>query len=355
MYNKIWLRELPLREHLKYLIRDEVIDFIFQYVDVESGRTYFTETGSLFNISILNGTRFSALVNLKLVNDIRYINKFFQAINDKLEMDGYFIGRFESIEQRYKRKINKFPKPVSYPFYFLDFIINRVFPRLRYLKRLYFYVTKGTSRALPLAEILGRLISCGFQIVEYRNINDYIYFVVKKTGRPDENLNPSYGPLFTMRRIGKGGKIVRVYKFRTMHPYSEYLQKYIFEQNKLQEGGKIKNDFRVTKWGRIMRKMWLDELPMIINMLRGELKIVGVRPLSEHYLSLYPAEFRQRRVKYTPGLVPPFYVHLPKTFDEIIKSEEAYLDEFDKHPFLTDIKYFIKAFINIVLKGARSA
>lgn len=71
----------------------------------------------------------------------------------------------------------------------------------------------------------------------------------------------------------------------TMHPYSEYLQRYVFEKNSLQEGGKIKDDFRVTYWGRIMRKLWIDELPMFINFFKGDLKLVGVRPLSTHYLT----------------------------------------------------------------------
>ena len=68
------------------------------------------------------------------------------------------------------------------------------------------------------------------------------------------------------KKVGKDGVIINVYKFRTMHPYSEYLQSYIYEQNKLQEGGKFANDFRVTTLGKCMRKLWIDELPMFINL-----------------------------------------------------------------------------------------
>jgi lipopolysaccharide/colanic/teichoic acid biosynthesis glycosyltransferase len=93
---------------------------------------------------------------------------------------------------------------------------------------------------------------------------------------------------------------------------------------------------------------------MLFNLLKRDLKIVGVRPLSNHYISLYPKEFRERRRNYRPGLVPPFYVDLPKTLEEIIDSERRYLDAYDKHPFLTDWKYFWKAFNNIVFKRARS-
>ncbi len=59
-----------------------------------------------------------------------------------------------------------------------------------------------------------------------------------------------------------------------MHPYSEYLQEYILERNGLDKGGKFKGDFRITGWGKILRRYWLDELLMIINLFKGDLKIV---------------------------------------------------------------------------------
>ena len=99
-----------------------------------------------------------------------------------------------------------------------------------------------------------------------------------------------------------------------MHPFSEFLQQYIYEQNFLDEKSKFKDDFRITTIGKIMRKLWIDEFPMIINLFKGELKIVGVRPLSQQYFNLYPEEMRQFRTKFKPGLVPPYYVDLPKKF-----------------------------------------
>ena len=140
-----------------------------------------------------------------------------------------------------------------------------------------------------------------------------------------------------------------------MHPYAEYLQAYIFDQNSLEEGGKFKNDFRVSTIGKIMRKFWLDELPMLVNWLQGDMKLVGVRPLSKHYYNLYKKELQQRRVEYKPGLVPPFYADMPKTLEEIMESETKYLDAYDKSPLFTDIRYFFRAFWNIIVKKARSA
>jgi lipopolysaccharide/colanic/teichoic acid biosynthesis glycosyltransferase len=139
-----------------------------------------------------------------------------------------------------------------------------------------------------------------------------------------------------------------------MHAYSEYIQGYVFEQNKLQHGGKFNNDFRVTTIGKVFRRLWIDEFPMLINLLKGDMKLFGVRPLSQHYFDLYTEELREKRIKYKPGLVPPFYVDLPKTLPEIMESEMRYLQLYEKHPYLTDFRYFRKAMWNILFKHARS-
>ena len=60
--------------------------------------------------------------------------------------------------------------------------------------------------------------------------------------------------------MGLNKKIIHVYKMRTMHPYSEYLQSYIFEKNGTSNGDKINNDFRVSNIGMILRRLWIDEL-----------------------------------------------------------------------------------------------
>ena len=100
--------------------------------------------------------------------------------------------------------------------------------------------------------------------------------------------------------------------------------------------------------------MWVDELPQIYDWMRGTLNIFGVRPLSEHYYGLYPADLQKMRIQFKPGLVPPYYVDLPKSFEEILDSERRYLEKKQKSMFITDIKYFSKAIINILFKGARS-
>jgi lipopolysaccharide/colanic/teichoic acid biosynthesis glycosyltransferase len=93
---------------------------------------------------------------------------------------------------------------------------------------------------------------------------------------------------------------------------------------------------------------------MFINLFKGEMKLVGVRPLSRHYFDLYPKDLQELRIKVKPGLVPPFYADLPQTLEEIIESEREYLVSYQEHPIRTDFKYFFLAWYNILVKKARS-
>ncbi|NQV16543.1 sugar transferase, partial [bacterium] len=140
----------------------------------------------------------------------------------------------------------------------------------------------------------------------------------------------------------------------TMHPYSEFIQKEVYQQNSLDKSGKLNNDFRRNGVGMFLRKFWLDEFPQLYNWIKGDLGLVGVRALSDHYLSLYPPDLRELRKQYKPGLLPPYYADLPKSLDEIIESERQYLNKKHEHPFKTDIIYLYKIFVNIIFRGARS-
>lgn len=173
--------------------------------------------------------------------------------------------------------------------------------------------------------MLGRLHFCGFKVIAEKEIDKRLFFIARKMRYPSVDRNPSYGPLIKLRRIGLNGNLIYIYKFRTMHPYSEYIQDYIYEKYRIQPNGKFANDFRITTWGRWMRRMWIDELPQLYNFLRGDLAFIGVRALSPHYFSLYPDDVKQLRIKFKPGLVPPYYADMPKSFEEIVESERRYL------------------------------
>lgn len=334
---------------------EEALYFLSESLDKIPGKTMIFNTTTIFNITSRDNTGYTKIVNLHRLNDVRYINKFLEAINQKLPMGGWTAVCGETKNQRKERILNKYPPLLNYIYYTADFIVKRVLPKIPIAKKLYFFLTRGLNRVISRAEFLGRLISCGFTIKEDRKIKGLMFVVAQKTGKPAFNEHASYGPLIYLNRIGKNGKRIKVYKFRTMHPYSEYLQEYIYNHNNLSENGKIKDDYRITRLGRLMRKFWIDELPMFINLLKGDLKLVGVRPLSAHYFSLYSPEMQEMRTRTKPGLVPPFYVDMPNTLEEIQDSERRYLEAYFKSPFITDVKYFFKAWYNIIFRRARSS
>lgn len=336
-------------------IDNESFDFIFSYARIESPKTLIISTTSQFNLKAQLEKNFESIVNLKRINDMRFVNKFFEAANSKLIEGGLFIDFVETKNQRKERILSKFPPILNLIYYFFDFILKRIFPKFLLTKYIYFALTRGQNRVLTKAETFGRLYSCGFEVIAEKHSKGFLYFIARKIQEPFFPEEPSYGPFVKLKRVGKSGKLIKVYKLRTMHPYSEFLQNYIYDKEGLKEGGKFKSDFRISSIGKLLRMFWLDELPMLINWLKGDLKLVGVRPLSEHYFSLYPKDHQERRIKYKPGLVPPFYADNPKTLEEIIDSEKKYFDKYDKHPLLTDFSYFFRAFFNIIFKKYRSA
>jgi hypothetical protein len=229
-----------------------------------------------------------------------------------------------------------------------------VLPKIKFTRGLYFFLTRGENAVISRAEALGRLSRAGFRIKQESFIGNQLCIEARKSGDPLPKNENIYGPLIALPRIGKEGKMIKVYKLRTMHPYSEYIQDYVYKLHDLQDGGKFKNDFRITSWGAVCRKIWLDELPMLINFLRGDMKFVGIRPLSKQYFELYKKEVQDRRIKYKPGLIPPFYADMPADLEGIQASELKYLDAYDKHPLFTDFRYFWKSGWNIWFHKARS-
>ena len=331
-----------------------IINKINQYINDNNNFSIFETTNSKNIQPFSNNLNLTGIVNLEIVNNIRRINKFHEAVNKKIENGGIYVSCGETLLERNKRIRAKTKFGFVNSFLFIDFIYKRVIPKLPILKQAYFAITKGHNRVISKAEILGRLISCGFEILEHFEYKNLLYVISKKVNSPEFNMEVSYGPFFRMNRIGYKGEIIGVYKLRTMYPYSEYCQSLITKENNLDKTGKISNDFRVTHWGKIFRKFWIDEFPMFINFFKRELNIVGVRPLSKNYFIRYPKELQELRIKIKPGLVPPYYADMPSNFDEILESERHYVLKKLEKPIRTDIIYFYKAFINIVFKGARS-
>ncbi len=347
--------------NLNQLVKDQVGEiayaYLSQYVDFEQESTFVEATATRFNLLKISPGKYKTIVNLKRVNDIRWINKFFETVNSKLNNGNLFIGFVETKNNRKARILKRHFFPFNWLRYSADFVLHRVMPKIKFTKKIYFSITKGHNRVLTKAETLGRLVSCGFEIKDVKEIGKLTWFVTEKIKEPVFDPNPSYGPFFKMRRVGKDGKIIRVYKLRTMHPFSEYLQGYMVKTHGYDnEGkGKIKNDFRNTTLGAFFRRYWIDELPQLINILKGEMKLVGVRPLSITRFNEFPDNVKKRRTKYKPGCFPPYVALLMPNEEDNIKAEEIYLDQKEKHPVWTDVKFFWLSIYNIVTNKIRSA
>ena len=139
--------------------------------------------------------------------------------------------------------------------------------------------------------------------------------------------SPGAPSMFTQLRTGIGGKRFRMYKFRSMVPNAEELKSKYAHLNELQwPDFKITNDPRVTKIGRILRKTSLDELPQLINVIKGEMSLVGPRPTSfgsETY-KLWHTE----RLDVMPGMTGLWQIigRAQLEFDDRLRLDIAYID-----------------------------
>jgi exopolysaccharide biosynthesis polyprenyl glycosylphosphotransferase len=147
--------------------------------------------------------------------------------------------------------------------------------------------------------------------------------------------------LFRQRRAGKDGVPFRMVKFRTMVVDAEAMLPELIDLESLAEPAfKIRNDPRVTRSGRFLRRTSLDELPQLINVLRGQMSLVGPRPEEESVVALY--DERQRgRLAIKPGVTGPMQVYgrSDLTFEERLAMERDYLDNLS---ILTDLAILMR-------------
>ncbi len=301
--------------------------------------------------------QYETLVDLTLLNDMRGINKRFCMVNQKLPDGGHYVCCYRPQEYIKSKILAKYPRGLNWCIYTLYFFQKRVWPRLMLTSRLYYDITKGRKRMLSKTEVLGRLYYCGFEVDDVVPMGhiEYVFAHRKSQPYPQEQIKV-YGPLIKLARVCKNKEIRYFYKMRTMHPYAEYIQKYVFDaRGGMDIADKSNDDWRITTWGKFMRKYWLDELPMLINWFKGDVKLVGVRPLSRTMFETYPKWLQDKRTKSKPGLIPPFYIDHPDTFEELFASEDKYLTEYMEHPVRTDIKYFFLTMRSIVTRKTHSA
>lgn len=156
----------------------------------------------------------------------------------------------------------------------------------------------------------------------------------------------SKGPvLFVQKRKGKNGRDFNLFKFRTMYADAEE-RKHDFDMQNEMQGHmfKIKNDPRITPLGRFLRKSSLDEFPQFINIIRGDMSLVGTRPpTAEEYIS-YEIHHR-RRLSVQPGLTGMWQVsgrNEISDFEEIVKLDTGYIDNWS---IWLDLKIILKTFV----------
>jgi lipopolysaccharide/colanic/teichoic acid biosynthesis glycosyltransferase len=149
----------------------------------------------------------------------------------------------------------------------------------------------------------------------------------------------SPGPVvFRQERLGKGGLPFTFYKFRTMTYHNdaaihrEYVKRLITAGSDKLRGDtgtfKLENDPRVTRSGRVLRRLSIDELPQLLNVLNGEMSLVGPRPPLRYEAELYSAR-AMRRLACTPGITGLWQVsgRCRTTFDEMVELDLRYIDE----------------------------
>ena len=301
--------------------------------------------------------QYSIIVDLTLLNDAKGINRRFCIVNQKLPDEGRYVCCYRPQEYIKSKILVKYPWGINWIVYSLYFFHKRVVPRLMLTSRLYYDLTKGRKRMLSKTEVLGRLYYCGFEVDEIVPMGHIEYVFAHRHSQPyPQEQFKVYGPLIKLPRVCKNKEIRYFYKTRTMHPYAEYIQKYVFDsRGGMDISDKSNDDWRITTWGKFMRKYWLDELPMLINWLKGDVKLVGVRPLSRTMFDTYPQWLQDKRTRCKPGLIPPFYIDHPNTFDELFASEDKYLTEYLEHPFRTDCKYFFLTMKSILTRKTHSA
>ena len=160
----------------------------------------------------------------------------------------------------------------------------------------------------------------------------------------------SPGPIFfSQTRIGKNGRRFKIYKFRSMYMDAEERKKELMEKNKM--SGlmfKIDDDPRITKVGKFIRKTSIDEFPQFLNVLKGDMSLVGTRPPTEDEFKQYKARYK-KRLNMKPGITGLWQVSGRSSitdFEDVVKLDVQYIENWSLG---LDIKILLQTVL-VVLK-----
>ena len=173
-------------------------------------------------------------------------------------------------------------------------------------------------------------------------------YIAKKILKEDN------GPIFyDQLRIGKNGKYFKLYKYRSMivgadEILKEYLEKNEEARIEFEENQKLKNDPRITKLGKFLRKTSLDEFPQFINILKGDMSLVGPRPIVDREVKLFGDKMKTVH-SVRPGLTGYWAANgrSDTTYDQRVEMEAYYAENFS---LLLDIKIIFKTIKSVLKK-----
>jgi lipopolysaccharide/colanic/teichoic acid biosynthesis glycosyltransferase len=287
------------------------------------------------------------------LNDIHHLDEYLRLCANGVAMGGYAFVRyapFEGVEATLRRR---FGRVLYGPAAVLHFLWYQAIPKTPVLGSIQYLITRKGNRVLSKAEAWGRLAYAGMHVVLESDEGRERHLVARRVRQPVHSGRPSYYPIIALQKVGLDGVPIYLHKLRSMFPYSEFLQKRLYEEHGLTSTGKFANDFRITRFGSFVRKYWLDELPQLLDWMRGDVKLVGMRATSPHYLGLYPPEVRDLYIKVKPGLIPPIFDESTNGFDQIVEVEYDYLRQYLDRPFRTDTVYFFRTWTDILRRGVR--
>lgn len=142
--------------------------------------------------------------------------------------------------------------------------------------------------------------------------------------------SPGASPIYVQKRVGKNGREFNFYKFRSMVPNAEQMLDSLLDKNEMEGPAfKIKEDPRITRFGRIIRRTCIDELPQLINVIKGDMSFVGPRPPLPREVAMYD-EHQLQRLSVIPGLTCYWQVQPQRnsfSFEEWLELDLKYINE----------------------------
>ncbi len=163
-------------------------------------------------------------------------------------------------------------------------------------------------------------------------------------------LEDFHNPIYVSKRVGKNGKIFKFYKIRTMCPNAEEMKQKLIDEGLNEADGpafKMKNDPRITKVGKVFRKLSLDELPQLFNILNGSMSVVGPRPPIPSEVEQY-TEYQRHRLDVKGGLLCLWQIRKNRNaigFDEWVRLDLEYIQ---KQSVWLDLKIIFKGAFMVI-------